>query len=128
MLKVRSPDPTEASIAGLFQQAVDDGRAVLGAEVALYKQIALYRAGKAKTGLIALVAAGLLVFAGLIAFLVGLVMGLADLIGPVGAGAVVLVVTGVIAFLLVRYGAARLGALSGDAEEKAALAKGAGQP
>lgn len=128
MLQPPPADPTQSSIGGLIHQVLDDGRAVVAAEVDLYKRIALYRAGKAKNGLLAFVAAALLAFAGLIAFLVGLVIGLAALIGPVGAGIVVLVGTGVVAFLLVRFGAARLGALSGDAEEKAALAAGANEP
>jgi hypothetical protein len=39
-------------------------------------------------------------------------------------GLVVLAVTGIIAFLLVRYGASKMGALGGDEEEKAALKAG----
>jgi hypothetical protein len=119
------PDsPSDASVADLFHQLVDDGRSLIGAEVNLYKQIAAYRASKAKNGIAALAVALLLVIAALVAFFVGLVMGLADLIGPVGSGAVVLAVTGIISFLLVRYGAAKLAVLGGDQEEKAALAAG----
>lgn len=117
-------NPAESSIGDLFHQLVDDGRNLVGSEVNLYKQIALYRASKAKNGIIALVAGGLLAYAALIAFMVGLVMGLADLIGPVAGGFVVLAVTGVIAFLLFRYGAGKMAALSGDPEEKAALREG----
>lgn len=117
-------NPVDSSIGDLFHQLVDDGRNVVKAEVNLYKQIGLYRAGKAKSGVIAFVAGGLLAFAALIAFMVGLVMGLADLIGPVAGGFVVLAVTGVIALLLFRYGAAKMSALSGDPEEKAALSAG----
>src|SRR3546814_8849499 len=57
-------------------QLVDEGRNVASAEANLYKQIALYRIGKARTGAIALAAGGFLAFAGLIAALVGLLMGL----------------------------------------------------
>jgi hypothetical protein len=120
----RPDDPADSSIGDLFHQLVDDGRTFVGAEVNLYKQIALYRAGKAKSGIVALVAGGLLAFAGLIAFLVGVVMGLADLIGPVAGGLVVLAVTGIIAFVLVRFGAGKMGALSGDPDEKQALLAG----
>jgi hypothetical protein len=123
-LDARAQNPAETSIGDLFHQLVNDGRNLVGAEVNLYKQIALYRVGKAKTGLVALVAAGLLAYAGLIALLVGLVIGLADLIGPVGGGLVVFAVVGIIAFLLVRYGAGKMSALSGDPEEKAALQAG----
>jgi hypothetical protein len=125
--RVQAPkpdNPADASVADLFHQLVDDGRSLIGAEVNLYKQIAAYRASKAKNGIAALAGALLLMIAALVAFFVGLVMGLAHLIGPVGAGAVVLAVTGIIAFLLVRYGAAKLAVLGGDTEEKAALAAG----
>jgi hypothetical protein len=70
------------------------------------------------------VAGGLLAYAGLIAFLVGLVMGLADLMGPVLGGLVVLAVSGIVAFLLLRYGAGKMAALGGDPDEKAALRAG----
>jgi len=114
----------DSSIGDLFGQLVDDGRSLVRAEVDLYKQVALYRAGKAKSGIAALVAGGLLAYAGLIAALVGLVMGLADIVGPVLGGLIVLVVCGIIAFLLFRYGAGKMAALSGDEGEKAALAAG----
>ena len=120
----RPDDPAEASIGDLFHQLVDDGRTFVRAEANLYKQVALYRAGKAKIGVAALVGGGLLAFAGLIALLVGFVMGLADLIGPVAGGLVVFAVTGIIAFVLVRFGAGKMGALSGEPDEKAALLAG----
>ncbi|HWH16917.1 MAG TPA: phage holin family protein [Allosphingosinicella sp.] len=123
-MDARVQSPTDSSIGELFGQLVDDGRTLVRSEVGLYKQIALYRAGKAKNGAIALVAGGLLAYAGLIAALVGLVIGLTDLVGGVAAGLIVLAVTGLIAFLLVRYGAGKMAALSGDEEEKAALAAG----
>jgi predicted PurR-regulated permease PerM len=123
-LDARVQNPAESSIGDLFSQLVADGRNLVSAEVNLYKQIALYRAGKAKNGVIALVAGGFLAYAGLIAFLVGVVMGLADLVGPVLGGLIVLAVTGIVAFLLIRYGASKMAALSGDADEKAALRTG----
>ena len=120
----RADDPADASIGDLFHQLVDDGRAFVTAETNLYKQIAAYRVGKAKNGIIALVATVFLLNAALVVFFVWLVMGLADLIGPVASGFIVLGLTGAVAFFLVRYGAAKVGALGGDAEEKAALKRG----
>lgn len=120
----RPDNPAEASVADLFHKVVDDGRGLISAEVNLYKQIAAYRASKAKNGIIALGAAVFLLNAALVAFFVGLVMGLADLIGPVLAGLAVLVVTGIIGFLMVRYGIGKLAVLGGDREEKAALKAG----
>lgn len=116
--------PSDRSIGDLFGQLVDDGKGLVRAEAELYKQIALYRAGKAKSGLIALVAASGLAIGGLIAALVGMVLGLAPLIGPVAGGLVVLGASGIVAFLLVRYGLDKMASLSGDAEERAALSAG----
>ncbi len=126
--RVNNPDPTDRPIGELFGQLVEDGRDLVRTEVGLYKKIALYRVGKAKTGAIALVAGGFLAYAGLIAFLVGIVMGLADLVGPVLGGLIVLVVTSILAFILFRFGAAKLAALGGDPDEMAAIAAGERNP
>lgn len=120
----RTDSPADNSIGDLFHQLVDDGRTLVGAEVNLYKQIALARVGKAKMGVAALVAGGLLAYAALIAFLVGLVMGLADFLGPVLGGLAVLAVSGIIAYVLIQYGLSKMAALSGDSEEKAAIKAG----
>ena len=123
-MDARVQNPADSSIGDLFSQVVADGRNLVSAEVNLYKQIARYRAGKAKNGAIALVAGGFLAYAGLIAFLVGVVMGLADLVGPVLGGLIVLLAAGIIAFLLFRYGASKMAALSGDPDEKEAIRAG----
>lgn len=123
-MDARVQHPTDASIGDLFGKLVDDGRTLVRSEAELYKQVALYRAGKAKNGAIALGAALFIVNAGLVAALVGLVMGLADLVGPVLAGLIVLAATGIAGFFLARYGAKKMAALSGDAEEKEALRAG----
>lgn len=120
----RADNPADNSLGDLFHQLVEDGRSLVSAEVNLYKQIALYRTGKAKNGIIALAAGGFLAYAGLIAFLVGVVMGLADFLGPVLGGLIVLIVSGIIAYILVQYGLSKMGALGGDPEEKAALKAG----
>ena len=118
----------DASIGELFGRLADDGRAYLRAEADVYKAIAARRLGKARNGAIALAAALFLLNAALIVLLVGFALELALLIGPALAGLAVFVLTGAIAFLLVRYGAAKLQALSGDAEEKAALDAGGRLP
>lgn len=114
----------EASIGELFGRLADDARGFARAEIGLYKSIAKRRAGKAAGGLVALVVAFLLVNAALIALLVSLVIGLALHIGPVLAGLAVFVVVAIVAGLLARWGAGKMQALSGDAEEQAALAAG----
>ena len=116
--------PTERSIGDLFGRLADDGRTFARAEVALYKAIAKRRAGKAAGGAAALVAAVLLMNAALVTLTVCLAMALTLLIGPVLAGGVIFVVLAIISFVLVRYGMAKMQALSGDPEEKAALATG----
>jgi hypothetical protein len=117
---------TERSIGELFGRLAEDGKAFAAAEVGLYKAIALRRVGLAKNGAIALVAALFLVNAALIALLVGFAMQLAKWVGPAFGGLIVFVVVAIIGFVLVRYGAGKLTALGGDAEERAALAgKGA---
>jgi len=120
----QAEDPADTPIGDLFQQLVDDGRSFLKAETSLYMEIARYRVGKAKFGIVGLVAAILIVNAGLIAAFVGLVMGLAELVGPVLAGVLVLLAAAVAGGLLARWGAGKLAALGGDAEEKAALKAG----
>lgn len=115
----------DASIGVLVRQLVDDGRALVRAELRLYRQIALYRTAKAKAGVAALGIALLLAVAGLIGLVVGLVLGLAALIGPVAAGAAMFFACALLAALLGRFGVARMAALAGDPEEKAALQRGA---
>jgi hypothetical protein len=112
----------ESSIGELFGRLAEDGKAYVRAEANLYRAIALRRVGQARNGAIALVAALFLVNAALIALLVGFALQLGEWIGPALGGLVVFLVVAAIGFLLVRFGAARLGALGGDADERAALA------
>jgi hypothetical protein len=114
-------DPADNKIADLFHQLVDDGGNVVRAEINLYKQIALHRAGKARNGLIALVVGALLMLAALIVLLLMLALGLAVHVGPVGAGLLVAAAATLLGFGLLRYGADGIGALAGDEEERASL-------
>ena len=121
---IRDDSIGESSIGELFGKLAEDGKAYVRAEANLYRAIALRRVGQARNGAIALVAALFLVNAALIALLVGFALQLGKWIGPALGGLVVFLVVAAIGFFLVRYGAARLGALGGDADERAAL----GQP
>jgi hypothetical protein len=114
----------ESSLGELFGRFSDDARAYAAAEAKLYQAIARRRMARARNGAIALVAAALLANAALIALLVGLSFELASLVGPALGALIVAVLVLGIAFLLVRYGAAKLGALSGDPEERSAIAAG----
>jgi hypothetical protein len=114
----------ERSLGELFGRLSDDARAYAAAEAKLYQAIARRRIGRARNGAIALVVAALLANAALIVLLFGLSLELALHVGPALAGLIVTVVVLGIAFLLFRFGAAKLGALAGDPEERAALSAG----
>lgn len=116
-------EPRDESIGELFNRLVEDGRAYARAEIDLVRQIARHRATKAKSGAILLGAGVTLLLCSLTALVLALVLGLATLIGPFGAGMVVFLVLAVAGGLLARAGAQGLAALGGDEEEKAALAK-----
>lgn len=114
----------EGSLGELFGRLSDDARAYAAAEARLYQAIARRRLSRARNGAIALVAAALLANAALIVLLVGLSLELALRVGPALAGLMVSAAVLAAAFVLVRFGAAKLGALAGDAEERAALRAG----
>lgn len=114
----------ERSIGELFGQLSDDARSYAAAEAKLYQAIARRRVGRARNGAIALVVAALLANAALGVLLIGLSLELALHVGPALGGLIVTAVVLAIAFFLVRYGAAKLGALGGDPEERAALQAG----
>lgn len=124
-VEVTPPDyePRDESIGELFNRLVEDGRAYARAELDLVKQIARHRAAKAKSGAILLGVGITLLLCSLTALVLALVLGLATLIGPFGAGMVVFLVLAVAGGLLARAGAKGLASLGGDEEEKAALAK-----
>ncbi|HEY0413211.1 MAG TPA: phage holin family protein [Allosphingosinicella sp.] len=115
---------SEGSIGELFGRLAEDGKGYARAEAGLYRAIAMRRVGLARNGAIALVAALFLVNAALIALLVGFALQLAELVGPALGGLIVFAVVAIFGFVLIRYGAARLGALAGDPEERAALEAG----
>jgi hypothetical protein len=114
----------ERSIGELFGQLSDDAKGYAAAEAKLYQAIARRRIGRARNGAIALLVAALLANAALSVLLIGLSLELALHVGPALGGLIVTLVVLGIAFLLVRYGAGKLGALGGDPEEQAALRAG----
>ena len=121
-------DPREESISDLVSRLIEDGRGYARAELDLLKQIARHRAGRARTGLILVGAGALLGLSALTALVLGLVLGLATLIGPLAAGLVVAALLAGIGYLLVRYGLGGLRALGGDNEERQAVARGETAP
>ncbi len=121
-------DPREESIGDLFGRLIDDGKSYAKAEIDLYRQIALHRAARARTGLIALAAGAVLLLSSLTALILGLVLGLAEWIGPWLAGLAVAALLALTGYLAIRFGIAGLRALKGDEAEREALARGESQP
>jgi hypothetical protein len=127
-LATPAQDPREESIADLVSRLVEDGRSYARAELDLLRQIARHRAGRARNGLILVVAGGLLALSALTALVLGLVLGLATLIHPLFAGLLIAALLAGGGYLLVRFGLGGLRALSGDNEERQAVARGEKAP
>lgn len=115
-------NPSQRSIGELFGRLGEDGRAFVQAEIGLAKAIVRHRIGAARNGAIALVLAILLINAALITLVVSIALALALRFGPLLAGIITFVGVTIVAGLLAWWGSGRLGALGGDAEERAALA------
>jgi hypothetical protein len=121
-------DPREESIGDLFGRLVEDGKAYARSEIDLVREIARHRAGRARSGLIALAAGGVLLFGAFIALILAAVHGLATLIGPLLAGLAVAAALAGLGYALVRMGLGGLRALSGDEAEAEALERGERAP
>lgn len=121
-------DPREESIPDLIGRLVEDGRAYARAEVDLLKQIARHRAGRARNGLILLGAGAVLLLSSLTALILGLVLGLAALTGPLLAGLIIAAVLAGGGYLLIRIGLGGLRALGGEEDEREALRRGEDAP
>jgi hypothetical protein len=117
-------EPKEESIGELIGRLTEDGRAFVKAEVDVYKAVAARRMGRARNGLFALTIGAVLLICSVTALLLGLVLWLATLIGPLLAGLAVAAVLILIGFVLVRVGIGGLKALGGDEAEREALARG----
>jgi len=114
----------EESIGELLGRLAEDGRAFVSAEIGVYRAIAARRAARARNGLITLAIGVVLLIASITALLLGLVLWLSTLIGPLLAGLAVaafLILTGLI---LVKVGIRGFKALGGDEAEREALARG----
>ena len=117
-------EPQDESIGTLLGRLADDGRAYVKAEIGVYKAIAARRAARARSGLIALAVGVVLLISSITALLLGLVLWLATLIGPLLAGLAVAAALILAGYLLVRMGITGLSALGGDEAEREALSRG----
>ena len=121
-------DPREESIGDLFGRLIEDGRSYARAEIEVLKEIARHRAGRARTGMLLLAGGAVLLLSSLTALVLGLVLGLAALTGPLLAGIIIAAALAGIGYLLVRVGLKGLKALSGDDEERQAVVRGETSP
>ncbi|XHS00471.1 hypothetical protein ACFB49_20690 [Sphingomonas sp. DBB INV C78] len=100
----------------LFDQLVQEGKDVARAEVDVYRRKAVGRLMAARLGLALILGGVLIAFAAASAILVGLAIGLAKYIGPVGGGLAAGAIGLLIAALLVKLGANRLSPASDTKE------------
>lgn len=98
----------DEGIATLVHRAVADARELAGAEVALYKAKASERVSAFTSAAIYFGIAATLALSAVTALLVGLILSLATLIGPLGATGVVVVATLAIAGILGLIGKGKL--------------------
>ena len=117
-------EPKDESIGALLGRLAEDGRAFVKAEVNVYKAVAARRMKRARNGLIALAIGVVLLVCSVTALLLGLVLWLATLIGPLLAGLAVAAALILAGFILVRMGISGLRALGGDEAEREALTRG----
>ena len=103
MLKRPDPGPLGAgdrSIGELIGQVLDDGRSYAQAEIDLFKVKAKAEVGRYRKAAVLGGAAAALALAGLVAFAITLVVGFAQLLGPVGGGAAAVAILGLGAYAL----------------------------
>jgi hypothetical protein len=108
-----------AGIGALLSRLLDEARDFVRAELLLGRRILLSRLSRAAIGLGLAVVALFLVQAGVVALLLGCVLALARLIGPLASGVVVALVALLVAGLLGLIAKSRImGALAGDGATK----------
>lgn len=123
------PDPAgshDESIAALAERLVDDARGYAEAEFGLWKAIIEYRAVRARQALVMLAIGWFLLLAAMTALVIGAMVRLTQLFGPLIAGLGVGVPLAVGGYLLVRAGWRGIKGLGRDIHEQAAIERGKG--
>ena len=113
-VSISAPEPTlmvddgpaegrELGLGALVGRTIEDGRAVVGAEIALFKARAAERLTAYRGAITFFAIAGVLAFCGFIALLVGAILSLATLIGPglatTAVVGTVFIVAGILGFI-----------------------------
>lgn len=117
-------EDSDRTIGELFGQLVEQGGDVVRAEVAVYRRLALRKFFAARVAVALMLGGILLAFGSASALVIGLAIGLARFIGPVGGGVLAGLIGFVIAALLFRAGLKRLPSLA-PVEDKAGEESGA---
>jgi len=95
-------------IGELFNTLVEQGGELVRAELAVYRRIALRKVFAARAAVAMMLAGILLAFGSASALVIGLAIGLARFVGPVGGGVLAGLIGFLIAGLLFREGLKRL--------------------
>lgn len=117
-------DPESESIGELLGRLVDDGRGYAETELNLLKAIAAHRGVRARRALVALAAGWFLLVTSTSAVVIGTVLSLAQMIGPMLAGLAVGIPLAAGGYLLVHYGWTGVKGLTRDQGEREALERG----
>jgi hypothetical protein len=121
------PDPVDSqdeSITALAERLVDDVRGYAEAELGLWKAIVEYRAVRARQALVMLAIGWFLLLAAMTALVIGAMVWLTQLFGPLVAGLGVGMPLALGGYLLVRIGWAGIKGLGRDSHEQAAIERG----
>lgn len=94
----------DATLGSLFSRLLENGQRLMRAEIALQIAGVQHRVESARVGIVLIAGAYLVAQAAVVMLLIGLVIGLAPFIGPVGAGLIVGIVGLALAGLMVRIG------------------------
>lgn len=108
----------EPTVRDLFARVIDDVANVVRAEFNLYRQTAFRRAARARSGVTAVVCGVVIVTSGLVTLLVGILLALAPLVGPILAGIVIAAAAAIAGYLLIRAGAAQVAEIAAEADQK----------
>jgi len=101
-------EPEQESIGELFARLIDDCRALITAELALFRLDFYQRIGRAKVGIILCLIGAIMGQAAAVVLLISIAFALTPLLGGFGGAAVAAVVGAIVAILLLRMGAKRL--------------------
>jgi hypothetical protein len=92
------------TIGELFSKLVEDANNVVHAEIGLYRASLLERLAMARHGLILLAAGAALLFCALLVLILGCLLALAQIIGPLFAGLALAAVSAIAGLILVSSG------------------------